>query len=44
MAFDAKVNNNKIGSIGGEIKFRFSTDKEVYVKVGDSCYVLDKPI
>jgi len=46
LAFDSKNNYNKITSIGGEIRFRFSTDdkKVVYLKVGDVCYVLDKPV
>ena len=44
--FDSKTNYNKISSIGDEIKFKFSTDnnKVVYVKIGDVCYVLDKPV
>lgn len=44
LAFDAKTNYNKVGSIGGEIKFRFQTEKEVYLKVGDACYAIERPV
>lgn len=44
LAFQSKDDCSAIYPVSGEIRMQFSTDKPVYLQIGDSCYRLDKPI
>lgn len=44
LVFDAKKSYHNIGSVAGVIRFRFETEREVYIKVGDACFVVQRPL